>query len=159
MATARTSTRCGESLSVRVHANLAQSLIHVSCKSTATADSVKQKFYKIHFNAPPHFKKYKKVKSTYVMSFPYLYQLLSEVKVFQLTFGSNNSFPLLLTPVTLHQTKDCDCCSPSGVREIPVELICDDKFKLIKHFNVPSSCSCTKCGTDEAKLLKLTAAS
>lgn len=78
-------------------------------------------------------------------------------KVFQLS--SHFTQKLFTSAVTLHQLKDCDCCSVSTMREIPVELVCDDKYKLIKHFNVPSSCSCSKCGADEIKNLKLTAAS
>lgn len=61
--------------------------------------------------------------------------------------------------VTLHQLKDCNCCSVSEVREMPVELVCEDNYRLIKHFNIPSSCSCTKCDGEKGKLLKLTATS
>ncbi|KAL7040824.1 hypothetical protein ACKWTF_000531 [Chironomus riparius] len=60
-------------------------------------------------------------------------------------------------PMTLHQLKTCECCSVSGVRELPVELVCDDNYKFIKNFNVPASCSCSKCGIEE-QLNKLRAA-
>lgn len=56
-----------------------------------------------------------------------------------------NYFP---PPVTFHQIKECDCCSVSGTRELPVELICDDGNKFIKNMEVPSSCACTSCGED-----------
>lgn len=45
----------------------------------------------------------------------------------------------------------------SGVREMEVELVCADNYTLIKHFNIPSSCSCMKCDSSETKLEKLTA--
>lgn len=77
-------------------------------------------------------------------------------KLFQLTFSY---FPFLCRLVTLHQLKDCDCCSVSGVVEMQVELVCEDDYKLLKNFNIPSSCSCSKCSGSEAKLLKLKASS
>ncbi|CRK93314.1 CLUMA_CG006855, isoform A [Clunio marinus] len=59
----------------------------------------------------------------------------------------------IFDPITFHQLKSCDCCSVSSVKEIAVELVCEDKYKLIKHFNVPSSCACSKCGADDIKSL------
>jgi hypothetical protein len=86
------------------------------------------------------------------------------VKVFQLKIFSIIEFyilfPCSLTPivVTFNQLKTCECCSVNYVRELPVELVCDDNYKFIKNINIPESCSCSKCGADEFKLSKLKAA-
>jgi hypothetical protein len=70
---------------------------------------------------------------------------------------ADKTFFSIHSAVTLHQLKTCECCSVSGVRELPVELVCDDNYKFIKNFNVPASCSCSKCGIEE-QLNKLRAA-
>lgn len=134
MENARIWTRFVASHNALAHANLEQSLIRVMCTFRKTTMSF----------IVGNISKYPAVQ-------------IESCKVFQLTFSCllcHFSYS-----ATLHQLKECDCCSVSEVRELPVELVCEDNYKLIKHFNIPSSCSCSKCGGDEIKLLKLTATS
>lgn len=61
--------------------------------------------------------------------------------------------------VTFHQIKECDCCSVSQTRELPVELICDNGYKFIKNVDVPSDCECSACENAADSILKLARAS
>lgn len=61
--------------------------------------------------------------------------------------------------MTFHQLKECDCCSVKGTRELPVELICDDGYKMIKNIDVPSDCECNACESAIDGILKLARAS
>lgn len=70
-----------------------------------------------------------------------------------------NKFNPFFCIVTFYQLKECECCSVSGTRELPVELVCDDGFKFIKHVNVPADCKCNACEGATDKILKLARAS
>lgn len=55
--------------------------------------------------------------------------------------------------------KECDCCSVKEIREVPVELVCDDGYKYIKNLNVPADCACSACENAADNILKFARAS
>lgn len=65
----------------------------------------------------------------------------------------------LFFPVTHQQVKECDCCSVKEIREVPVELVCDDGYKYIKNLNVPADCACSACENAADNILKFARAS
>ncbi|XP_044006095.1 hemocytin [Aphidius gifuensis] len=48
-------------------------------------------------------------------------------------------------PVSWIQETDCNCCQPIDMKNINVDLVCDDGVKFTKKIYVPTACSCETC--------------
>lgn len=70
-----------------------------------------------------------------------------------------SNFYVSIFAVTHQQVKECDCCSVKQIREVPVELVCDDGYKYIKNLNVPADCACSACENAADTILKFARAS